>query len=262
VKNSLKPGTTSRSKDKSIGQETQQRISSFSFHTSSAPPAKGKPPSQILVIDVGGSHVKILSTREKISRRFVSGPKMTAQQMVAGVLKLAKGWKYDGISIGYPGAVLRGKPVTEPYELGGGWVGFDFNKAFGCPVRLINDAAMQAMGSYEGGKMLFLGLGTGLGSTMIADCFVEPMELGHLPYEKKTYEDYLGKRGMKRLGKKQWRKAVDTIVPQLIKALEPDYVVIGGGNADKLKTLPAKCRLGANSNAFKGGFRLWADASA
>lgn len=232
----------------------------FSCRTPSVQPLSGKLPSQILVIDVGGSHVKLLSTNEKNARRFVSGAKMTAEAMVAGVLKLANGWKYDGVSIGYPGVVLHGSPVAEPYGLGPGWVGFDFSSAFGCPVKLINDAAMQAMGSYEGGKMLFLGLGTGLGSTMIADGCVEPMELGHLPYKKSTYEDYLGERGLKRSGKKQWRKFVEKIVHRLIKALEPDYVVLGGGNAKKLKSLPEKCRIGENANAFKGGFRMWADA--
>jgi polyphosphate glucokinase len=215
----------------------------------------------LLVIDVGGSHVKIVCTDDRNERKFISGPDMTAKQMVAGVLKLAKGWKYEGVSIGYPGPVLHNRPVSEPYELGDGWVGFDFEGAFGCPVILINDAAMQALGSYEGGKMLFLGLGTGLGSTMIADGYVEPMELGHLPYKKRTYEDYLGKRGLKRLGKKKWRMALVKILSKLLKALEPDYVVIGGGNARKLKHLPEKCRLGENADAFKGGFLMWADTS-
>jgi polyphosphate glucokinase len=227
------------------------------FQSPSAESAKGKVPSQILVIDVGGTHVKILSTGDKTARKFVSGPTMTAEEMAAGVLKLAEGWNYDAVSIGYPGVVLHGKPVEEPRELGGGWVGFDFSKAFGCPVRLINDAAMQAIGSYEGGKMLFLGLGTGLGSTMIADGFVEPMELGHLPYKSKTYEDYVGKRGLKRLGKKKWRKSVAKILVRLIHALEPDYIVVGGGNCNKLKELPENCEKGKNANAFVGGFRLW-----
>jgi polyphosphate glucokinase len=216
-----------------------------------------KLPSKILVIDVGGTHVKILCTGQTTPRRFESGPKMTAQQMIQGVLSLSKGWAYDAVSIGYPGAVLRGRPVAEPYELGGGWVGCDFSAGLGAPVRLVNDAAMQAVGSYEGGEMLFLGLGTGLGSTMIVDGFVEPMEIGHLPFKNKTYEDYLGKRGLKRLGGKRWQKAVDKITQLLIKALEPDYVIFGGGNAKRLKNLPDKCRLGENSNAFTGGFRLW-----
>ena len=242
--------------EKSANEKTNYK---FLFQNPSAVPANAKTPSQILVIDVGGTHVKILSTNQKTAREFASGSTMTAKEMVAGVLKLAQGWRYDGVSIGYPGVVLHGRPVAEPYELGDGWVGFDFTGAFGCPVKLINDAAMQAMGSYEGGKMLFLGLGTGLGSTMIADGFVEPMELGHLAYKKSTYEDYLGKRGVKRLGKKQWRKSVEKIVSRLMKALEPDYVVIGGGNSKKLKELPPNCRLGENANAFKGGFRMWGD---
>ncbi len=184
---------------------------------------------------------------------------MTPKKMVAGVLKLAKDWSYQAISIGYPGAVLHGRPISEPHNLGKGWVGFDFNSAFGCPVKVINDAAMQAMGSYEGGKMLFLGLGTGLGSTMIADGFVEPMELGHLPYKKSTYEDYLGERGLEQRGEKLWRNSVKNVISILVKGLEPDYVVLGGGNAKKLKKLPDKCRLGLNADAFKGGFRLWAN---
>ena len=231
----------------------------FIFQTPFAVSRNGKASSEILVIDVGGSHVKIVSTTHTEPLRFVSGPKMTAKQMVAGVLELAKDWKFDGVSIGYPGPVLRGRPVTEPYELGGGWVGCDFDQMFGAPVRLINDAAMQAVGSYEGGDMLFLGLGTGLGSTMIVDGFVEPMELGHLPYKKGTYEDYVGERGLKRLGAKRWRESVDKTSQLLIKALEPDYIVIGGGNSRKLKELPEKCRLGENANAFLGGFRLWSD---
>jgi predicted NBD/HSP70 family sugar kinase len=177
--------------------------------------------------------------------------------MIDGERSLSKGWNYDAVSIGYPGAVLRGRPIAEPYELGGGWVGCDFTAGLGAPVRLVNDAAMQAVGSYEGGEMLFLGLGTGLGSTMIVDGFVEPMEIGHLPFKNKTYEDYLGKRGLKRLGEKHWLKAVNKITDILFKALEPDYVVFGGGNAKRLKELPDKCRLGDNSNAFTGGFRLW-----
>jgi polyphosphate glucokinase len=166
------------------------------------------------------------------------------------------------VSIGYPGPVLRGKPVAEPQNLGGGWVGFDFEASFGRPVKLVNDAAMQALGSYEGGKMLFLGLGTGLGTTMIVDGIVEPMEIGHLPYRKRTYEDYVGVRGLKRVGKKKWRQYVADVVERLTAALEPDYVVLGGGNAAELKTLPPKCRLGDNANAFKGGFRLWGEEAA
>jgi len=182
---------------------------------------------------------------------------MTPGQMVEGVVNLAKDWHYDAVSIGFPGPVLHGKPVAEPCHLGEGWIGFDFDKAFALPVKLLNDAAMQAMGSYEGGKMLFLGLGTGLGSTMIAHGIVEPMELGHMPYKKGTYEDYVGIVGLKKHGKKHWRKAVFDVVQSLDKALEPDYIVLGGGNVNKLKDLPENCRAGSNADAFTGGFRLW-----
>ncbi len=161
------------------------------------------------------------------------------------------------VSIGYPGPVLRDRPVAEPYNLGRGWVGFDFAAAFGRPVKVVNDAAMQALGSYKGGKMLFLGLGTGLGSTMIVDGIVEPMELGHLPYKKATYEDYVGRAGLERHGKKKWRRHVADVVARLIAALEPDETVIGGGNVRKLKALPPHCRAGDNADAFRGGFRLW-----
>ena len=212
---------------------------------------------QILVVDVGGTHVKILATGQETSREFDSGPSMTAEKMVSEVLKTAADWKYEAVSIGYPGPVLRGKPVSEPHNLGPGWVGFDFEAVFACPVKLMNDAAMQALGSYEGGKMLFLGLGTGLGSTMIVDGLVEPMELGHLPYRKGTYEDYVGLRGLRRVGKKKWRRYVRDVVARLIAALEPDDVVLGGGNVHKLKELPPNCRVGENANAFRGGFRLW-----
>jgi polyphosphate glucokinase len=212
---------------------------------------------KVLVIDVGGAHVKILATGQVRRREFVSGPTLRPEKMVNEVLKAAQGWEYDVVSIGYPGPVLRDKPVAEPHNLGVGWVGFNFEAAFGCPVKIINDAAMQALGSYEGGKMLFLGLGTGLGSAMVVDGIVEPMELGHLPYKKGTYEDYIGIRGLKRLEKKKWRHYVDDVVARLTAALEPDYVVLGGGNVHKLKQLPLNCRLGDNANAFSGGFRLW-----
>ena len=214
---------------------------------------------QILAVDVGGTHVKILATGQESPRAFESGPTMTPAAMVAGVLKAAEGWDHDAVSIGYPGPVLHGKPLAEPHNLGPGWVGFDFAAAFGKPVRVVNDAAMQALGSYEGGKMLFLGLGTGLGTAMIVDGIVEPMELGHLPYRKRTYEDYVGIRGLKRLGKKKWRRCVEDIVERLTAAVEPDYVVLGGGNVKKLKELPPNCREGDNANAFLGGFRLWED---
>jgi polyphosphate glucokinase len=185
---------------------------------------------------------------------------MTAHEMVARVKEAAADWQYDVVSIGYPGSVLRSRPVAEPHNLGKGWVGFDFETAVGCPVKVMNDAAMQALGSYQGGKMLFLGLGTGLGTTLIVDGVVEPMELAHLPYRKATYEDYIGERGLKRLGKKKWRKYVNDVVALLSAALETDYVVLGGGNVRKLKELPPNCRAGDNANAFRGGFRLWEDA--
>ena len=211
----------------------------------------------ILVIDVGGTHVKILATGQDTPREFDSGPTMTPGLMVTGVVQAAKGWTYDVVSIGYPGPVLRGKPVSEPHNLGPGWVGFDFEAALGHPVRVVNDSAMQAIGSDAGGKMLFLGLGTGLGSAMIVDGVVEAMELGHLPYRKRTYEDYVGERGLKRLGLKKWRRYVVDVVARLTAALEPDYIVLGGGNVHHLKTLPPGCRAGDNANAFLGGFRLW-----
>ena len=211
----------------------------------------------VLAIDVGGTHVKILATGEKTPLKFVSGPKMTAKQMVRGVKKLAADWNYDAVSIGYPGPVLHGRILHEPHNLGPGWVGFDFKRAFGCPVKVINDAAMQALGSYKGGSMLFLGFGTGLGSSMVVDGLLEPMELGHLPYRKATYEDYVGIGGLKRYGKKKWRKYVLDVVQRLSTALEPDEIVLGGGNVKLLKKLPKKCRQGDNANAFVGGFQLW-----
>jgi polyphosphate glucokinase len=212
---------------------------------------------KVLVVDVGGTHVKILATGQKQPREFPSGPTLTARQMVAGVKKLAADWKYDAVTIGYPGPVINNRPLADPRHLGGGWMGFDFEAAFKRPAKVVNDAAMQALGSYRGGKMLFLGLGTGLGSTMIVNGIVEPMELGHLPYKLSTFEDYVGVRGLERLGKKKWRRHVADVVSRLIAALEPDDVVIGGGNVKKLKKLPRGCRMGDNANAFRGGFRLW-----
>jgi predicted NBD/HSP70 family sugar kinase len=215
-------------------------------------------PQQILVLDVGGTHVKALATGHKSFITIPSGPKMTPRKMVADVRKAIDGWEYSVASIGYPGPVVHGKPVSEPHNLGCGWVGFDFEKALGCPVKVINDAAMQALGHYESGRMLFLGLGTGLGSAMIVDGVLEPMELAHLPYKHgRTYEDYLGIRGLKRLGKKKWRECVFDVVERLKAALEADYVVLGGGNAKTLKKLPPGARLGSNENAFRGGYRLW-----
>ena len=212
---------------------------------------------RVLVIDVGGTHVKMLATGQKLRREFPSGPAMTPQQMVAGVKRLTADWPYEAVSLGYPGKVVMGRPIAEPRNLGRGWVGFDFSRAFGRPVKLINDAAMQAIGSYRGGTMMFLGLGTGLGSAVIADGVLEPMELSHLPYKKGTYEDYLGARGLKRLGKKKWRDQVCKVVEELRAALEVDDVVIGGGNVKKLKRLPKGTRAGDNDNAFVGGFSLW-----
>ena len=215
----------------------------------------------VLVVDVGGTHVKILATGQDESREFASGPTLTPQQMAAGVKKLARGWKYDVISMGYPGLELRGRAVAEPHNLGRGWVHFDYRAAFGRPVKITNDAAMQALGSYRGGKMLFLGLGTGLGSALVVDGIVEPMELGHLPYKKGTYEEYVGLGGLEKRGKKKWRRHVADVVASLIAALEPDDVVLGGGNVKKLKELPGGSRAGDNANAFVGGFRLWEEAA-
>ena len=213
-----------------------------------------------LVIDIGGNNVKILATGQNESRKFPSGPTLTPKQMVAGVKKLAGDWKYDAVSIGYPGMVVRNRLIAEPHNLGRGWMGFDFETAFKRPVKVVNDAAMQALGSYKGGKMLFLGLGTGLGSAMIVDGIIEPMELAHLSYKKGTYEDYVGARSLEKRGKKKWRGQVAEVVKRLIAALEPDDVVLGGGNVRKLKVLPKACRVcreGDNANAFLGGFRLW-----
>jgi polyphosphate glucokinase len=212
---------------------------------------------KILVVDVGGTHVKILASGHDTPIKIPSGPKLTPKQMVADVKKAAKDWQYDVVSVGYPGLVLRDRAVTDPRNLGPGWAGFNFAAAFGCPVKVINDAAMQALGSYKRGKMLFLGLGTGLGTTFIVDGIIEPMELGHLPYKKGTYEDYVGIRGLDQHGKKKWCEYVMDVVALLIAALEPEDVVLGGGNVKKLKELPPHCRVGDNANAFLGGFRLW-----
>jgi len=213
-----------------------------------------------LVIDVGGTHIKMLVTGKRQHLQFDSGPGLTAKAMVAAVKQAAAkaGWSYDVISMGYPGPVLHHRPMAEPHNLSKGWVGFNFRKAFGHPVKIINDAAMQALGSYRGGRMLFLGLGTGLGSALIVDSVLEPMELAHLPFKKgRTYEDFVGLKGLQRLGKKKWRKCVLEVVRQLRAATLADYVVLGGGNARLMKQLPPGTRLGDNANAFRGGFRLW-----
>jgi polyphosphate glucokinase len=217
---------------------------------------------RVLVVDVGGSHVKVLATGHKVPVRFDSGPTMTAKMMVRGVREATSTWDFNRVSIGIPAAVLHGKLVSEPRNLGTGWVAFNFRKAFGCPVKIINDAAMQALGSYKGGRMLFLGLGTGLGTALIVDGVIEPMELAHLPYKHdRTYEEYIGEKGLKRLGKKQWRRHVFEIVDRLSAALEADDVVLGGGNVRLLRSLPKGVRLGSNAHAFAGGYRLWARQS-
>jgi polyphosphate glucokinase len=213
--------------------------------------------TSVLVIDVGGSHVKALLSGESQRRRADSGPEFTPEQMVEAVKQLAEGWDWDVVSIGVPSPVRGGEIVHDPVNLGTGWVGFDYTAAFGKPTRVVNDAAMQALGSYDGGTMLFLGLGTGLGSTLVCGGFVQPMELGHLPYRKRTFEDYVGEAGLERRGTKRWRDDVADVLARLSAALQPDYIVLGGGNADKLKDLPPNVRLGDNSNAFVGGFRLW-----
>ena len=217
----------------------------------------GKSP-RVLVIDVGGTNVKLLATGEKEARKYPSGPTMTPAKMVKLVKKAAGDWKYDCISLGYPGPIINGHPLREPHNLGSGWVGFNFEKAFGCPVNILNDAAMQAVGSYKGRRMLFLGLGTGLGSAMIVEGTLQPMELAHLGYKNgKSYEDYLGLRGLERMGKKKWRRYVAKVTKKLKTALDADYVVLGGGNCKLLKELPPGAELGNNGNAFLGGFRMW-----
>jgi polyphosphate glucokinase len=211
-----------------------------------------------LVVDVGGTNIKILATGHDTVRKAPSGPQMTPQQLVETVTQLATDWEYGRVTIGYPGPVVRGQPVTDPHNLGPGWIGFDFAAQFGKPVKVINDAAMQALGSYEGGRMLFLGLGTGLGSALIVDNIILPLELAHLPYRKgMTFEDHIGERGLLRFGKKKWRQRVHDVVNRLRAAMVANYVVLGGGNVRKLATLPEHCRAGDNSKAFVGGFRLW-----
>ena len=211
----------------------------------------------VLVIDVGGTQVKLLATGQTTRRAFASGTQLTPRRLVSGVRRLTRDWPHDVVTIGYPGFIHGGRIVAEPHNLGAGWVGFDFHRAFGKPVKILNDAALQAYGSYRKGRMLFLGLGTGLGSCMIVDGLIEPMELAHLPYRKATFEDYVGLRGLERLGKKRWRREVARVVEALAAALEPDDIVIGGGNVKQLKELPPGCRAGDNANAFAGGFRLW-----
>jgi polyphosphate glucokinase len=231
--------------------------SAFKFQLSGFIPLPTLLLMKVLTIDVGGTHVKILLSGEKEPRKIPSGPAFTPRRLVEDVKKLAEGWKYAVISIGFPSPIHNNAPVAEPFNLGKGWVDFDYEKAFGCPVKMINDAAMQALGSYKGGKMLFLGFGTGLGSAVVTDDALLPLELGHLPFKKKTFEDYVGVHGLEKSGKDRWTKHVFETVEILTAAILPDYVVLGGGNVKKLKELPPACIAGDNANAFIGGFRLW-----
>ena len=213
---------------------------------------------KVLVIDVGGNNVKILATGEPAPRKVPSGPRLTPRAMVSGVKKAAAGWSWDAVTIGFPGPVKDGQPADEPHNIGRGWVSFDYSGAFGKPVRILNDAVMQALGSYRGGRMLFLGLGTGLGAALVLDGLTHPLEIAHLPYRNgKSYEEFLGRRGLERMGKKRWRGIVAEIVPRLHAAFQVDDVVLGGGNAKHVKDLPPDTRLGDNTRAFLGGFRLW-----
>jgi len=215
-------------------------------------------PKRILVVDVGGTRVKLLATGQTAKRTMDSGPRLTPRAMVAGVKKLTLDWQYDVVSLGLPAAVVRGRVVAEPANLGKGWIGFDFAQAFHCPVKVVNDAAMQAVGAYRRGRMLFLGIGTGLGSALVLNGNLEPLELAHLPYRNgRTFEGYVGKQGRKRLGKKRWRKHVLKVVALLRRAFLPEDVVLGGGNAKHLTALPEGTRIGANAHAFKGGYALW-----
>src|SRR6185437_8683848 len=228
------------------------------FYGDNCSMAKKKAPRRILVLDVGGSHVKFQIGDRGEEQKFLSGPRLTPGQMIKGVRKLVSSSDYDAVSIGYPGLVFRGRIAAEPFNLGRGWIGFDFEAALEKPVRILNDAAMQALGSYTGGRMLFLGLGTGLGATLILDDTVEPMEIGHMPYRHgRTFEDEAGERGRRRLGHRKWRKAVAEVVTRLKEVLEVDYVVVGGGNARRLKAMPEGARPGDNLNAFAGGLRMW-----
>ena len=212
----------------------------------------------VLVIDVGGTHVKLLATGRRTPVKFDSGPHLTPAVMVRETLAATRGWRYEAVTIGYPGPVRKGRPVADPFNLGRGWRRFDFARAFQKRVVVVNDAAMQALGSYDGGRMLFLGLGTGLGTAVVEDGVVQPMELAHLPYrDGKSFEDYLGVRGLERLGHHKWAKHVGVVAEMLRAAVVADHVVLGGGNVRKLRRLPPHCRRGDNSNAFRGGFRVW-----
>jgi len=241
------------------GQDTGDRAFA---HAAGMTGDRARSTVKVLVIDVGGTHVKILATGHRRRRELASGPGLTPAKMVAGVMRLAAGWTFDRIAIGYPGAVRDDRPVAEPHNLAPGWIEFDYAKAFGCPVRMVNDAAMQALGAYRGGRMLFLGFGTGLGSAMIVDHVLVPMELAHLPYRKGTFEDYVGLRGLRKYGRQKWRAHSADVVARLVHALLPDDVVLGGGNAHLLRELPPGCRLGSNADAFAGGLRLWQSVTA
>jgi predicted NBD/HSP70 family sugar kinase len=213
---------------------------------------------KILVIDVGGTNVKVLASGHRTPRKIPSGPKMTPKKMTRMVQEAVADWEYDAVSIGYPGPIKNGKPAAEPWNLGRGWVGFNYARAFGCPVRIVNDAVMQALGGYKGGRMLFLGLGTGLGSTLIADGVVVPMELAHLPYKNgRTFEEYVGRQGLERFGRKKWRRHVEDVIERFRAAFVTDDIVLGGGNAKLICELPKGVRSGRNGLAFVGGQRLW-----
>jgi polyphosphate glucokinase len=217
---------------------------------------------KVLVVDVGGTNIKLLAAGRRTPRKVASGPDLTPRAMVRDALAAVEDWSFDAVSIGYPGPVRNDRPSKDPANLGGGWTRFDFQKAFGKPVRMINDAAMQAIGSYQGGRMLFLGLGTGLGATMIVDGTVVPLEIAHLPYRNgRSYEEYLGEAAMLKLGKHRWRRHVDRVVEMLLAATVMDYAMLGGGNVRHLKALPPHARRGSNANAFKGGFRLWQETA-
>src|SRR5271165_1928234 len=253
----LKVRSTSRTTGKGDMADTKKPATKGARAVNTAKPASHKT-GKVLVIDVGGTNIKLLATGQTEPTKIPSGPGMSPQAMVDAVKAATTGWSYEKVAIGYPGVVVDGRPLLDPANLGKGWVRFDYAKALGHPVRVINDAAMQALGSYEGGRMLFLGLGTGLGSALIVDGVLAPMELAHLPYMKgRSFEDYVGLRGFQRLGKKKWREHVLDVVEKLQAALVADYVVLGGGNSKQLKLLPRGVRLGENSNAFRGGFRLW-----
>ena len=232
-----------------------------SARASAQPRDRGGPDTsrkRILVIDVGGTNLKISTTERRESLKIPSGKSMTAARMAAAVREATEGWKYDAVSIGYPGSVKRGKPAHEPHNLSAGWMRFDYEKAFGAPVKIVNDAAMQALGAYAGGRMLFLGLGTGLGSALVAEGLLMPLELAHLPYRRaRTYEDYVGMRGFLRLGRRKWTRHVHAVVELLLAALQADYVVLGGGQTKKLEALPPGVRISDNRCAIRGGLRLW-----